>query len=216
MKKGTSSKKSKGGKAKYTSRELKQLKEYGQLDPTSLQGNENELEEAISKAINRKLGNRVGTFVSTKGNKRGLENEENTVTQNSSRFKKSFGNNEQQNKESQNTLIIEKDSNKDSYKILLDRFQKKNKIKPLEEVLDSEDSEESFNEDEEIPESEFDSEEEYYSQDDDEKIVDKLDPEIKLSEEPDSEDEFEEYLDTDANNGILYSKFINFRSIFSY
>ncbi|PVU94630.1 hypothetical protein BB559_002952 [Furculomyces boomerangus] len=55
-----------GNRQTYTRRELNQLKEYGQLDPTSLKGSENDLEEAISRAINKRETSRFATFTVNK------------------------------------------------------------------------------------------------------------------------------------------------------
>ncbi|PVV04569.1 hypothetical protein BB560_000934, partial [Smittium megazygosporum] len=53
-------------KTKYTKKELNQLKEYGQLDPTAGFGLENDLEEAISRAINAREVNRFAVFPAEK------------------------------------------------------------------------------------------------------------------------------------------------------
>ncbi|OMJ14568.1 U3 small nucleolar RNA-associated protein 25 [Smittium culicis] len=137
--KRSSSKKSKGGKAKYTSKELKQLKEYGQLDPTASFGNENELDEAISKAINRKLGNRVGTFVSTKGGKRKYDDQEDArVSNRSTNSRKTFAQPQPGSKYQNSYKKINDDEDEsqseqaeDHYTSLLQRFQKKGTKKPI-------------------------------------------------------------------------------------
>ncbi|OMJ21881.1 hypothetical protein AYI70_g3210 [Smittium culicis] len=207
--KRSSSKKSKGGKAKYTSKELKQLKEYGQLDPTASFGNENELDEAISKAINRKLGNRVGTFVSTKGGKRKFDDQEDArVSNRSTNSRNSFaqtqpGSKYQNSYKKSNDDEDESPSEQaeDHYSSLLQRFQKKGTKKPITKKEQSEEdnkSDQSFQ-----GFSETDSEDEEVAPSNE--IIplensDKSDSEDSNSDQSDSE------LSNDASNGIGSAK----------